>query len=235
VIGGFFMRAHLFQAIAGALSLAALQIFPVATSAEPYVGGHFGVALPQKNGSDTQVSTGALPADSSASNVSLQNSYSYGLRAGYFFERFNWFGVEGEALSMSPNLKQQIITVYPPGSTPPQQLNLRGESARVIMGAMNLVFRSVDERFKAEPYGALGLGIFSGRLHDGLTDESRSSTKPGANAKAGLRYKLTEHLRAFGEYRFNYVRFDFSQTANLPGLNTTMTIHTFAVGLEYAF
>ena len=229
------MREYLVLTIAGVLSLVALEVCPAPVEAEMYVGGHFGVALPQRNGSDTQVSTGALPADSPASNVSLQNSYSYGARAGYFFERFNWLGVEGEALSMSPHLKQQTITVYPPGSTPAQQLNLRGESARVIMGAMNLVFRSVDVRFKAEPYAALGLGIFSERLHDGLTDESRSSTKPGANAKAGLRYKLSEHVRAFGEYRFNYVRFDFSQTANLPGLNSTLITHTFAVGLEYAF
>jgi opacity protein-like surface antigen len=229
------MRPYKVLAVIGALSLILLQAVPSSVEAEMYVGGHFGVALPQKSGSDTEVSTGTLPGNTSASNVSLQNSYSYGARAGYFLNSANWLGFEGEVLGMNPNLKQQTVTAYPPGPAPTQQVSLRGQSAQVIMGAMNLVFRSVDARFKAEPYAGLGVGIFSGRFHDGLTDESRSSTKPGANAKAGLRYKVSEHLRAFGEYRFNYVRFDFNQTASLPGLNTTMAIHTFAVGLEYAF
>jgi len=207
--------------------------FAPSLRAETYVAGEFGLVLPQKNDGNVEVSGGGFPPGTPASNLVFKNTFLGGARLGHYFESTPWFGLSTEVFYSTPNIKQQTLLVSPPGSAPSQNVAIQGQSNQLVTWATNLEFRRPGGKF--EPYGGVGVGVFFARLHDGLTDTSRSSTSPGLNIYAGGRYRFTEHLSAFAEWKFNYVRFDFDPAPNLVGFSTNYAAQIIAVGAGYHF
>jgi len=128
---------------AGVLSLTALS-GPV--WAEMYVAGQVGVTLANDlfNVNGTGPNQGV-----SFSDTSLQDSFMYGAKLGYYFESMKWLGLETEVFNTNPNIKQQNITATGPGgsSTFPSP----GQNLRVLnWSPVTVVMRYQAGRF--EPY-----------------------------------------------------------------------------------
>lgn len=188
-----------------------LLLCPYLAQAEFYVAGQVGATFPEKI---SNVQGTGLASGLSFSDLALQTSVIYGGKVGYFFDRLKWLGIEAEAFTTTPHVKQQAVTACagavctPPVTTP-------GSDLRVTTLAFNLIARYPGERF--QPYVGAGLGVFFAENHvAGVTHTDEAV--PGANALGGVRFFLTKHLALFGEYKFQYVHFNFEEALGGPGL-----------------
>ena len=221
--------------------LVSIVLFAPQAYAESYVAGQFGVTLPSiGNGLTNNELTGVFVPGSTISDQSLKTSGLYGAKLGHYFQAVPWLGLEAEAYSTTPHIKQQSVTFSGP-SGPVGSIELPGVNLRVVTVApLNLTLRYHKTRL--QPYIAVGPGIFFARIQDpSLTsDNTQSSTAFGLNAEAGLRYYITRHFTVFAEGKYNHVRFDFPETPpgsnfNLFGFNGTYNMYHVAFGLSYNF
>ena len=153
--------------------------------------------------------------------LDYDSSVMGGAKLGHYFDSMKWLGVETEVFHTTLNVDPLFIG--PTGSL------------RVTTWApVNLVVRY--QMGKLEPYAGVGLGLFFARLKNDGTDASTSSTKPGLNTQLGLRYRVTNNWAVFGEWKFNYTRFEFDQTiAASTGIDPDYIVNNFVLGLGYHF
>lgn len=130
----------------------------------------------------------------------------YGGKVGYFFSRLNWLGVETEAFTTTPHVKQQFTTISFLGAPLVSGTGI-GNHFRVTTWALNLIARYPGERF--QPYAGAGLGVFFARMSD--LPGSSSDTAPGLNALAGARFLIAKQVALFGEYKYNRATFEFDE------------------------
>jgi len=198
--------------------------------AEMYVAGQLGVTLPH---SLTNVEGTGPNAGVSFSDVSLQDSFMYGAKWGYYFESMKWLGVETEVFNSNPNFKQQNLTASGPGGS--VTFTNPGENLRVLnWSPITVVVRYQAGQF--EPYVGVGMGVFFARLSSG--GESTSDTNVGLNTQLGLRYKVTQNLSVFGEWKTNRVKFHFDAStpnANAGGFKADYGANILAFGVGYHF
>lgn len=195
-----------------------------------YVAGQVGVTIPN----DVTNIKGTGPnAGFSFSDASLQDSFVYGAKLGYYFESVKWLGVETEVYNSNPNIKQQNVTVSGPGGT---ATGLQpGESLRVLSWSpITVVVRYQAGRF--EPYAGVGMGVYFAHLSSG--GESTSDTNVGLNTQLGLRYKVTQNLAVFGEWKTNRVKFHFDASGlngNAGGFKGDYGVNILTFGVGYHF
>ena len=196
--------------------------------AEMYVAGQVGANIPQ------DLSNGELSGFGTTvgiSDLSLQNSLMYGAKAGYYFDSLKWnnfnLGVETEVFNSTPHIKQQDATIGGVSGT------LQGLTNRVLTWApLVLVMRYQAGAF--EPYAGVGLGVFFSRISDGT--DSNSSTDVGLNTQLGLRYRVTQNLSLFGEWKYNYANIDHNNfLASGVNLSANYNANIFAAGIGYHF
>ena len=139
-----------------------------------------------------------------------------------------------EFFNTNAHEKQQDVTRTDPGPPPSSSTaNVRGLTMRVLTLAWNVVARYPGERL--QPYAGVGLGAFFAHRKDALSGESASSTRPGLNVEAGLRYKVTEQFGLLGEWKFNHARFGFDPTNALFGQRMTYNNHMLLFGVFFSF
>jgi outer membrane protein W len=209
-------------------------LVPLATHAETYVAGQFGVTLPQSlsNVKLTQEGLNGL----SSSDLSLQSSLMGGIKLGHFFSRARWFGLETEVFYTTPHIKDQNVTISGPGGS--ASLGpVSGEHNRILTWApMNLVFRYHKTRL--QPYIAIGPGIFFANRKD-ADGGTQSGTAIGLNSQVGVRYYVTRRWTVFGEGKYNLARIPYSSNDNDPnaalGFRATYSAFIFSFGLGYHF
>lgn len=202
-----------------------LVLFSRPVLAEVYVAGQVGANVPADL-SEMEWSLGGATA--SGNDLSLQTSFVYGAKLGYYFDRLKWLGIETEVFNATPHLNQQnvLINGVNLGTLP-------GISNRVLTWApVNVIVRYQAGKF--EPYFGLGLGVFFSHLS--ASGFSSSSTDVGLNMQLGLRYRLTDAIAMFGEWKYNMADIGHD---NLPGvgqnLDAQYRAHNFVVGLGYHF
>ena len=239
--------------------LTPIMLFAPHVYAETYVAGQMGLTMPSIGSglSNTdfttttlQTSTGPLniPSGTTLSDESLKSSLLLGAKLGHFFSRARWLGIETEIFHTTPHIKEQNIVITIPstptslGCTDPgtpscPSFSVPGAYFRVITWApMNFVFRYPGTRF--QPYVAVGPGVFFGRITDpSITSgpATQSDTTLGLNTQLGMRYYITRHVAAFGELKYNYARFNFSENDNYFGFKSTYSPLHFVLGLSYSF
>lgn len=196
--------------------------------AEFYVAGQVGATFPEKF-SNIEGTGGA--SGITFSDFKLQNSLLYGGKVGYFFDRLKWLGLEAEAFTTTPHVKQQPVTAClgsfcaPLGTMP-------GSHLRVTTLAFNLIARYPGERI--QPYIGGGLGVFFARSSNGTT--STDDAVPGANALAGVRLFVTKRIAVFGEYKFQYAHFNFDDAFfRGSGISGDYRAHNAVGGLSFHF
>jgi opacity protein-like surface antigen len=215
---------------------------PVLSSqAETYIAGQVGYTVAQDTtrGKVTDPGLLGLPAGTTVSNTSLNNSLMYGMKLGHYFDSTPWLGVEMESFLTNPHTPQQQITLQAPG-VGTILLDETGATNRLIVVAPNLVARYQAGAF--EPYAGIGPGVFflhqrQESLVPGTPAYSQSSTRVGLNTQVGLRYRMTDHVSVFGEWKYNYVRFNLAGQADGPyaGINAVANLHHFVFGVGYHF
>ena len=213
----------------------------LSAQAETYIAGQFGYTLAQDTtrGKVTDPGLVGLPAGTTVSNTTLNNSLMYGAKLGHYFGSTPWLGVELESFVTRPHTPQQRVTLQAPGAGT-ILLDETGATNRLIVVAPNLVARYQAGAF--EPYIGIGPGVFflhqrQESLTPGGPAYSQSSTRVGLNTQVGLRYRLTDHVSVFGEWKYNYVRFNLSGQADGPyaGINAVANLHHFVFGVAYHF
>ena len=201
---------------------------------EMYIAGQVGLTSPRNASQvDLAVDQTILPP-LSLSDLDLKNSIMYGGKLGYYFDSVKSLGIETEAYTTTPHLKQQTVTISALDGSPPVSQEVGGANFRVTTLAFNLVARYPGERF--QPYVGAGPGIFFAQLKD--STDSANSTKPGLNTQVGLRYLITPNLAVFGEWKYNHVRFNFDTPAfgaGVSGLSLHYSAHNFIFGIGYHF
>jgi len=206
-------------------------LFVCPAQAEWYVAGQGGVSF--SNSLNNGEGVGSL-AGFSISDLDLHKSPMYGAKVGYYFDSMKWLGVEMEAFSSTPHLKQQTAEVRFGGDPATSAtVTLPGQDLRVTNWTpINVMFRY--QIGPVEPYAGVGLGVFFARIHDGASGESASSNlRPGLNTQVGLRWRLTEHLSLFGEWKYNRATFNFDDSN--AGLKGDYSAHIAAGGLGWHF
>ncbi|MEQ1793326.1 MAG: outer membrane beta-barrel protein [Nitrospira sp.] len=227
--------------VLASMSLAVLMSLAVSVSAETYVSGMVGytVALDTTQGSLTSPGLTGLSPGTSVSNTNLNNSPMFGMKLGHYFESMSWLGVELESFMTNPHVSQQRPRLEVPGvgSVIVQET---GAMNRLVVLAPNLMARY--QAGSVEPYVGVGPGIFflhqrQATLTPGTVDYSQSSTRVGLNTQMGLRYRLTEQLAVFGEWKFNYVPFNLPGQVDgaYAGTKGIATLHHFVFGIGYHF
>jgi opacity protein-like surface antigen len=161
----------------------------------------------------------------------------YGAKAGYYFDSLKtmqppaWqhfrLGVETEVFNSTPHIKQQDITI---GGV---NVGTAGFTNRVLMWApLAVVVRYQAGAF--EPYAGVGLGVFFSRLSDGT--DSSSSTDVGLNTQLGLRYRVTDNLALFGEWKYNYANISHNNLAGSGAhVSANYNANILAFGVGYHF
>ncbi len=210
---------------------------------ESYVAGMVGYTVPQDvtrtELTDTGLTNPALPGGTTSSNAKLNNALMYGAKFGHYFDSLPWLGLELESFVTRPNSREQQLTLSVPGigQLPVQET---GSKNRLIVVAANVVARYQMGAF--EPYVGVGPGVFFLRqtqapLTAGQAEYAQSSTRPGLNAEAGLRYRVTDHVSVFGEYKYNYFHFHLSGQADgsYAGTAGLAQLHHFIFGVGYHF
>ena len=211
-------------------ALAVLLLLSSPARAELYIAGQVGGTVPN-DATSVEYSTNAAPGLTLKGNdLELQTSVVYGAKLGYYFESLKWLGVETEVYNTTPHVKQQnvVINGVPLGT-------ISGSHLRVLnWSPITIVARFQMGKF--EPYAGVGLGLYFSRLSDSASGESSSSTTPGLNTQVGLRFRMTDHIAVFGEWKYNYTRVKFDETPTaFFKTDATYTANLFVFGLGYHF
>lgn len=249
--------------------------FPGSALAEWYVAGFGGLSMPgslndakmdtygerlalhQFPGAAAIPPNGTLTQSFNTSDIGLKNSPLFGGKAGYFFkdEGFNWLGVELEAFTSQPTIKNQTVSTnqevtylpFNPNSvTPPANcapgipdcqaqvrnngtVQLSESSMRLITVAFNVVARYPGTIF--QPYVGVGAGGFyfssSGQI-DGR------QVVPGLNTQLGLQVLATEEWGFFVEGKYNYATITNLDPSGF-GLSGVYSAFNLLGGIAYHF
>lgn len=215
--GSYLIRGHFMANVKGWLTpifcLCIAVMLPEASAkAESYVAGQFGSSV---HGTFND-------PDNVGSDLGLKNSLMYGAKLGHYFDNLKYFGVETEAYTLTPHIKQQAVAIngIPAGTTP-------GAHLRVTTWATNLMYRYPGEVF--QPYAGVGMGVFFAGVSD--TSSSDTSVSPGLNVQAGLRVLVTKQVALFGEYKFNSTQMHFKDA----DLSAQYKASLFVFGVGYHF
>jgi opacity protein-like surface antigen len=218
------------------LPLGVALLWTVPAGAEPYIAGQVGAAFPQplSNIELSNIPTPTTPEGTKSSDLALANSVLYGAKAGYYFEFLKWLGLEGEYYQLSPNVKQQTVSETPPGGVTTTTLK---PGANLIVNTFVLNVMARTQFGQWEPYIGVGPAGFIGQLNMNNRELGRdplaiSSGRLGLNVEAGLRYRFLNHMAVFGEWKFNYARFQFNSPAHV---DATYNVHFLVVGVGYYF
>jgi hypothetical protein len=184
-------------------------------------------------------------------NFDLANSVVYGMKVGYFHPgRLNWLGLEMEGFNTTPHLEQQgnlpgsylRVATLAFNVIARKKLGCR-ESDRDHNDRTRHTKTSDDKddryvkhdrhhyyddhspldenaRCPLQVYAGAGPAIFFAETSNQF-GRSTDNAEVGVNALAGLRYFVHRNMAIFGEYKFNYAGFDFTQiqgtTAGIQG------------------
>lgn len=171
----------------------------------------------------------------------LANSVIYGMKLGYFHPgRLNWLGLEVEGFNTTPHLEQQgafpgsylRVATLAFNVVARKRLGCRDydrdrydRTRRTTTSEKDSRHYEKDgrhhyyddrspmdenERCPLQVYAGAGPAIFFAETSNQF-GRSTDNGEVGANVLTGLRYFVHRNVALFGEYKFNYAGFDFSQ------------------------
>ena len=187
------------------------------------------------------------PYPTTALNVGSSNpSPAFGVKAGYYFHSFPWFGLEGDFFWSRPSVYSQTVklsTPFPPNNVipgnrarfPGQEIN-QTTVALHLMGRLGFIKDDEVPFGRLQPYIGIGPGITD------LAGNADAAKNFGIDALAGVRYMIRKNLSVFAEFKINHqfaVELEHSKLKNLPSgpfvqeaaATFDFTMETFAVGM----
>ena len=219
------MRPTLGSLVAGIFT--GLLLTPGSAAAEPFVDMYIGKSFTL--GSDVRIRQPALGNDFTLHDVSYDDqSFTdppwYGLRAGYFFEKYPWLGVSLEFFHfkmIADTAEQRRVTGTRSGA--PIDATTRVDSLvqqfQVTHGVNYLTLDALfrysllkdRERFRhgrVQLYGGFGAGPVithaENRIDQVKNDEKSEVAGAGVQAFVGARALLFKYFGVFAEYKFTH-------------------------------
>ena len=179
------------------------------TQAEWYVGAYGGLATPGafSNATLSSPTLGGGVTNARINDLELKTTLVGGVKAGYFFDKRPWLGLETDLYTLKPDVKQQTIF----GGTTTGRVfadNLPTTSLRLTTWAFNVIIRSPSLGDIFQPYGGMGYGLFI--ANGSAAGHSDTHVSPGFQLVAGARILLTPKWALFGEFKFNRATIRFS-------------------------
>lgn len=176
-------------------------------SAEWYIGGYAGIAIPNSEDIDLTV----LGASATLQDVDLDNSVVFGGKVGYFFgppSLLN-FGLEVEGYHFRPDAGAQTVNLTGIGPVALDKIDIA-----VTGVGLNVIWRPIPGAL--QPYiGVGGVAAIADVETTGLSD---TEVAAGFQAIAGLKWLPISGLAFFIEYKFlQTTNFEFSGTV-VPGV-----------------
>jgi hypothetical protein len=197
-----------------AFSSAALSVICLALPAEAewYAAAALGAVIPHNlTNNEGSGSVFGFPTDGlKFTDISLSSGFAVDGKAGYFFQRAPWLGLEAEVLVSRPKAKAQTFSgqshlIFVEGT-------VTGGDARVIAPALNVILRYPGKRL--QPYIGGGPMIAFIKTFDG----GDTSSEIGFNVLGGIRLLLGQRVGIFAEGK--YMRAGYSSDHGLaPALN----------------
>jgi opacity protein-like surface antigen len=193
------------------------MIFNQSAYAESYIGLGLGVSLAQDV---TDIKAGVSVT---GTDVNADDAFSFGIKAGHFFESVPWFGVEMNIYQRDNDVGQQTATCTGTagicGTTSSQ---LKVDVNRFTTIGFLAMLRVTEEQSKnyltLQPFLGLGFGVNTIDLGEASTFTTAgaalrstnldSDTNLGILVSAGLNYKIYDHLKAYGELKYTDSSFE---------------------------
>jgi opacity protein-like surface antigen len=213
-----------------------LAIGPPQSLAEGFIDIYGGWASTRDADVDLSISyssLGFVSTESHTEKVDFGSSYTLGVRAGGWFEKFPYVGIAGDLSYFKAENETAEIHVVP---------------ISLLLMLRYPLFKSEKFRHgRLQPYVAIGPGffisVFNADFRPTLPDTfSGTSFDVGLDLRAGLAWQFHKHLALFGEYRYTDFSIDLERTDILFGLagtketmKTHLTTNHFLVGVSYRF
>ena len=169
----------------------------------------------------------------SPSRLGLTSSVLYGIKFGVF--PWRPLGLEVEAFNSTPHSKQQNVTFTAPGAS--VSTSVPGIHNRITVLAFNAILRYPGSWL--QPYIGMGPALFFARAKN--AGVSASDTTVGFNAQACLNVRLGQRWGVFGEYKYNWAKFQFDDIATVPApigkvvLNGIYSNNALVAGVSWYF
>ncbi|MDP6585931.1 MAG: outer membrane beta-barrel protein [Anaerolineales bacterium] len=190
-------------------------------SAESYVGVALGVSLPHDT-TDIKGTT-AAGVTGTGTDVSPQDAFAYGFKAGHYFDAMPWLGVEFNFSQSDPDVEKQTATATGTAGvlgTAVGQVQVDVNSATTL--GFLAMLRATEEQtkslFNIQPYLGVGFGVNIVDLGDATTFTTAGAFNSGTNLdsdtsvgillSAGLNYEVSENVKAYGEYKYGEASYD---------------------------
>ena len=225
-------------------------------SAETYMGVGLGVSIPHEV---NDVGASASGFTISLQDVEPDNSFVYGFKLGHFFSSLPWIGAEFNFSQSDPDIDKEstfaTITNSPTGAFVGQTSNaflLSADVANFSSFGFLAKLRPTKEQIEMYSWGklepVLGLGfavnhidvdrgiVFStAGTEIGRTASGDSDTDIGILVSAGLNYKVSDSISAYGEYKYTEMSFELDGMDE--GVNYSGDIQGSEIlfGLAYSF
>jgi hypothetical protein len=205
---------------------------------ELYVAGFGGFTLGH---SFSNVEGRGTLATQNIGSFDLANSVVYGMKIGYYHPgRLNWLGLEMEGFNTTPHLEQNAnfpgsnlrVTTLAFNVIARKRLGCRDydrdhydrtrhrstydNERRYDKDGRSHHYddetspQEENARCPLQVYAGAGPAIFFAETSNQL-GRSTDNLEVGLNALAGMRYFVHRNVAVFGEYKFNYAGFDFTQ------------------------
>lgn len=212
--------------------LIGFSLFPSADGqAEPYVAVQGGYVFPKDLYS---VQGKGLNTGTQFTNLSVDNTYIYGARAGYVFAdpQESGVGFEFEVNNSSPVVNQQATVSSRVGPT-----LINGNRLRLTTTALNVTIRT-SRIGRFQPYGGVGPAVFFAKDSSPVGSHGFGQDATlGLNAFAGVRFFLKDRISLFGEYKYNLAKLHFENFFGTTesGARFNYSANILLAGLAYHF
>ena len=179
--------------------------------------------------STRDASTVVTPASLGGGGTTHEDSFTAGLRGGYWFESQPWLGIAGDVSYFKPDTSLFFFA---------QDLDLVPISALLMLRAP--LFKSAEfPNGRLQPYAGIGPGLFVTRYQEDLTGGHFDDTQVdlGLDVRAGGEVLLFDRLGLFLEYRYTWVEPEWED--RVGGARTTartqLGTHHLQAGVGFHF